>query len=154
MVRGIGCLRLIASRKDTPRDLPPNLEERAFRAWMQARKDIFDEWMFATDPANLQPRVRLALRAAANHLRKFPPPGMTQEEVDRLVESVEAPWGVRYEKQIREAMESASGAAASASIAETVRRLGLEPFKAPTPLPPIEEKDITLICWMGIDSSG
>jgi hypothetical protein len=148
----LGCLRLISCREDTPRDLPTELAERAYDAWMHARKDIFDEWMFATDPANLQPRVRPALRAAANHLRKFPPPGLTQEEVDRLVESVEAPWGVRYERQIREAMESASGAAASTAIAETVRRLGLEPFKAPDPLPPIEEGDIRLICWMAVNN--
>ena len=87
----------------------------------------------------------------ANHLIKFPPTGIVQEEVDRLVESVEAPWGVRYERQIREAMESAGGAAASTAIAETVRRLGLEPFKAPDPLPPIEEQDIRLICWMAVD---
>jgi hypothetical protein len=103
----LACLRLITCREDTRRDLPSDLEEGAYRAWARARKEIFDEWMLATDPANLQPRVRPALRAAANHLRKFPPPGMVQEEVDRLVESVEAPWGSRYEKQIREAMESA-----------------------------------------------
>jgi hypothetical protein len=77
---------------------------------------------------------------------------MTQEEVDRLVESVEAPWGIRYEKQIREAMESAPGAAASAAIADTVRRLGLEPFKAPEPLPPIEEQDVRLVCWMAVSA--
>jgi len=150
----LGCLRLISCRQDTPRDLPTELEERAYDAWMHARRDIFDEWMFATDPANLQPRVRPALRAAANHLRRFPPPGMTQEEVDRLVESVEAPWGVRYEKRIREAMESATGATASKAIAETVHRLGLEPFKAPEPLPPIEQQDVRLICWMAVDTSG
>jgi hypothetical protein len=77
---------------------------------------------------------------------------MVQEKVDQLVESVEAPWGVRYEKQVREAMESATGAAASTAIAETVRRLGLEPFKAPEPLPPIEEQDVRLICWMAVDT--
>jgi hypothetical protein len=149
----LGCLRLISCREDTPRDLPRELEESAYNAWVLARKDVFDEWMFATDPANLQPKVRPALRAAANHLRKFPPLGITQEEVDRLVESVEAPWGIRYEKQIREAMESASGAEASAAIAETVHRLGLEPFKAPEPLPPIEEQDVRLICWVAVHTS-
>jgi hypothetical protein len=77
---------------------------------------------------------------------------MTQEEVDRLIDSVEAPWGIRYERQIREAMESAAGASASAAIAETVRSLGLEPFKAPDPLPPIEEQDIRLICWMAVSA--
>jgi hypothetical protein len=148
----LSCLRLIACCEDTPRDLPADFEGGAYGAWMKARKEIFDEWMFATDPANLQPRVRPALRAAANHIRKFPPPGMVQEKVDELVESVEAPWGARYEKQIREAMESAAGAAASTAIAETVHRLGLEPFKAPEPLPPIEEQDVRLICWMAVEA--
>lgn len=148
----LSCLRLIACREDTARALPPDLEDGAYRAWVKAREEVFDEWMFTTDPTNLQPRVRPALRAAANHIRKFRPPGMVQEKVDQLVESVEAPWGVRYEKQVREAMESATGAAASTAIAETVRRLGLEPFKAPEPLPPIEEQDVRLICWMAVDT--
>jgi hypothetical protein len=77
---------------------------------------------------------------------------MTQDDVDRLIESVEAPWGIRYEKPIREAMESASDSAASTAIAETVRRLGLEPFQAPEPLPPIEEEDVRLICWMAVEA--
>lgn len=79
---------------------------------------------------------------------------MTQDELDRLIESIEAPWGVRIEKQIREAMASASGVQASAAIAETVRRLGLEPFRAPEPLPPIQKDEIRLICWMAVDSFG
>ena len=38
---------------------------------------------------------------------------MTQEEVDSMIEAIEAPCGIRIEKQIREAMESESGVAAS-----------------------------------------
>ena len=148
----LGCLRLITCNEDTQRTLSSELEEGTYDAWMRARKDIFDEWTYATDPANLQPRVRPALRAAADHLRNFPPSGMNQENVDRLIESLEAPWGVRYERQIREAMKSATGTAASSAITETVLRLGLEPFKAPEPLPPIEEQDIRLICWMAVES--
>lgn len=148
----LACLRLITCKEGTARDSAPDLAEGAYNAWMRVRKEIFDEWMFATDPANLQPRVRPLLRAAADHLRKHPPPGMTQENVDRLIESVEAPWGIRYEKPIREAMESARGTAASAAIAETVTQLGLEPFKAPEPLPPIEEQDVRLICWMAVNT--
>ncbi|MBI2817805.1 MAG: hypothetical protein HYX72_12780 [Acidobacteria bacterium] len=78
---------------------------------------------------------------------------MTQEEIDRLVEAIEAPWGNRIEKQIREAMESPDGTAASIAVAETVKRLGLEPFKAPDPLPPIEPQDIKLICWLAVDTA-
>jgi superfamily II DNA or RNA helicase len=149
----LGCLRLIACREDTARVLRPELYDRAFSAWQAARRDIFDEWTFATDPANLQPRVRPSLRAAADHLRRYPPPGMTQEELDRLTEAIEAPWGPRIERQIRLAMESAEGAAASAAIAEAVKRLGLEPFQAPAPLPPIQEEDIRLICWLAVDAA-
>jgi hypothetical protein len=147
----LGCLCLIACREDTQRDLPEDLANGAYEAWQKARRDIFEEWTFATDPANLQPRVRPALRAAASHLRKFPPPGITQDELVNLVESLEAPWGVRIEKVIREAMEGLTGNAASASIAEKVKLLGLQPFRAPDPLPPIDEDEISLICWLGID---
>lgn len=133
--------------------LTPQLYERAFSAWQAARRDIFDEWTFATDPANLQPRVRPSLRAAAKHLRDHPPPGMTQKDLDELTEAIEAPWGPRIERQIRLAMESAVGTAASAAIAETVKRPGLEPFHAPAPLPPIQEEDIRLICWLALDAN-
>lgn len=117
-----------------------------------ARRDIFDEWQFATDPANLQPKVRPVLRAAAAHLRKFAPPDLAQEEIDGVIDAVEAPWGIRIEKQIREALASADGVDASRRIVETVRQLGLEPFRAPEPLPPIEEEDVRLICWLAVDS--
>ena len=149
----LGCLRLIACSENTPRDMDTELEQAAYEAWERARQDIFDEWDFATDPINLQPKVRPTLRKAAEHLRKYPPPEMSQEEIDQLIESIEAPWGVRIEKQIRDAMESGTGIAASSAIAEAVKRLGLEPFKAPDPLPPIEPQDIKLICWLAVDST-
>ena len=132
--------------------MTPELEQAAYSAWEKARQDIFEEWEFATDPKNLQPKVRPSLRKAADHVRKYPPPDMAQEEIDRLIESIEAPWGVRIERQIREAMEPETGVAASSAIAETVKRLGLEPFQAPDPLPPIEEQDVKLICWLAVDT--
>jgi hypothetical protein len=148
----LGCLRIITCREDTPRSLPEDLANGAYAAWQKARRDIFEEWSFATDPANLQPRVRPALRTAANNLRKFPPPGITQEELVYLIESLEAPWGARIEKVIREAMEGLTGSAASASIAEKVKLLGLQPYRAPDPLPPIEEDEIILVCWLAVGS--
>lgn len=101
----------------------------------------------------LEPGVRPALRAVAEHLRKYPPPSLPQEKVDDLIEAIEAPWGARIERQIRQAKESGEGVQASLAIAEVVHRLGLEPFRAPNPLPPIEEQDIRLICWMGVDAA-
>ncbi len=149
----LACLKSIACTANTERYLAQEMHNCAYDAWERARRDIFNEWSFATDPANLQPKVSPTLREAANHLRKFPPPGLTQEKVDRLTDSIEAPWGKRYEKQIRDAMRSASGGtAASTAIAEKVRELGLEPFKAPEPLPPIEENEVRLVCWMAIET--
>jgi hypothetical protein len=43
---------------------------------------------------------------------------------------------------------------ASAALVEKVRELGLQPFVQPEPLPPIQEEDVVLICWMGVDIRG
>jgi hypothetical protein len=144
----LGCLRLITCTEGTERadvDL-----DAAYAAWEIARADIYNEWAFATDPANLQPKVRPALKAAADQLRKYPPPNVTQDELVRLIKSVEAPWGIRIEKQIRDAHESLSGTEASTAIAQAIKRLGLEPFKAPEPLPPIVPDEVKLVCWMQV----
>ena len=148
----LGCLRLITCTENTQR-LPMNgVPMDAYSAWQTARHDIFTEWALATDPANLQPKVRPALKAAADHLRKYPPPDLNQDEINALIESIEAPWGTRIEKQIREAAEPANGTETSRAIAEAVKRLGLEPFRAPEPLPPIEESEVRLVCWMSIET--
>ena len=103
------------------------------------------------------------MRAAADHLRRHPPAGMTQGELDALVEAVEAPWGARIERQIREvlAVGGAPGGApaggdpatVSAALAANIRDLGLQPFRAPEPLPPIQEDEIHLVCWMGVNTA-
>ncbi len=148
----LGCLRLIACREDTSYVLPPELQRRAYDAWAEARRDIWGEWTIATDPANLQPKIRPALRVAAAHLRRYPQAGMTQEALRALIEAVEAPpWGVRIERQIREAMVGDDPAAVSSSLATKIRDLGLQPFRAPDPLPPITEDEVFLVCWMAID---
>lgn len=147
----LGCLRLIACTETTPVAESGVQLEPAYAAWKVARADIFQEWQAATDPANLQPKIRPSLRAAALQLRTFPP-GVTIDELNRLVEAVEAPWGTRIETQIRDAAASLEGQAASIAIAEVVKRLGLEPFKAPEPLPPIDITDVRLVCWMRVDS--
>jgi hypothetical protein len=144
----LGCLRLITCTENTQRLTMNGVPMDAYTAWQVARHDIFSEWSLATDPANLQPKVRPALKA--DHLRKYPPPDLNQDEINGLIESIEAPWGTRIEKQIREAAEPAQATATSEAIVEVVRKLGLEPFRAPEPLPPIEESEVRLVCWMTI----
>lgn len=151
----LSCLRAITCEEDTPRHLPQDLAEATYDAWARARRDIYEEWTFATDPANLQPRIRPFFRAAANHLRAHPPAGVPQRELDQIVEALEAPWGVRIERAIREVFTPEAGdpLAASAALVEKVRELGLQPFVQPEPLPVIDEGDIALICWMAVDTA-
>ena len=53
-----------------------------------ARHDIFEEWELATDPVNLQPKVRPALKAVADHLRKYPLADRNQDEINALIDSI------------------------------------------------------------------
>lgn len=147
----LGCLRLINCREDTPFELSKDMMEKAYSAWTTARADILSEWTVATDPANLQPKIRPILKIAAEQIRKFPPPGVGQVELDILVESLEAPWGVRIERSIREAMAEKTGRECSQAIAERVKLLGLQPYRPPEALPPIEQDEIQLVCWMGVE---
>jgi hypothetical protein len=78
---------------------------------------------------------------------------VSQEDLDRLVESLEAPWGARIERIIRETVESAAGPDGSIALVEKIKLLGLEPYRPPDPLPPIIEEEIILICWMGISKA-
>ena len=93
-------------------------------------------------------------RDAANHLRRYPPAGVVQGELDRVLDSLEAPWGRRIERQFREILEAEleDPLATSQQIVDKVRELGLQPFVAPEPLPVIEEDEVQLLCWMAVDA--
>ncbi len=144
------CMRAISCDERTARVLGPNAQQEAFHAWQIARRDIHDEWMFATDPINLQPRVRPSLRRAAEVVRRYPPQGVDRQTADSVAASLEAPWGARIENQIRGAMAEKSGRNASEEVANVVQQLGLKPFEAPEPLPPIDMDEVSLVCWMAI----
>lgn len=81
---------------------------------------------------------------------------MTLEEGDRLADTLEAPWGMRIERSLRAAFPADAPAtpATTRRIAEWVRAYGLQPWQAPEPLPPIDESDVTLVVWMGVESEG
>jgi hypothetical protein len=151
----LGCLKLIDCAQETPRHVAAPLLQDVYEAWNRAREDIHAEWTFATDPANLQPRVRPLFRQIADHLGRYPPPGLDQLEIDRTVDAIAAPWGMRIEQQLREAFRSdeLDPRAQSLRVIEKVRELGLEPFAAPDVLPPIELDDVQLICWMLVEAT-
>lgn len=156
LVTEIGtCLRLIECLEETPLVMPLDLKQTAFGAWQRARDNILHAWTYETDPANLQPRVPTLNRAVAEHIRQYQPTGIDQQRLARCLEAVEAPCSIREQKLLRTVFEKdfPSADAKSLALMEEIERIGLEPFHAPEPLPPIQPEDVHLICWMAIESA-
>ncbi len=147
------CLRIIECQEDTPLVMPTDLKQTAFSAWQRTQKNIFESWTYETDPANLQPKVPAINRKIADYLRRYPPPTIEQARLIRCLEAVEAPCSLREQNLLRAVFERDTIAAETKSLAlvEEIERIGLEPFHAPPPLPPIQEDDVHLICWMAVD---
>lgn len=150
----LACLRQITCTETTPRCLPDDLREGAYSAWARARDDIYQEWQRGTDPANLQPKIRPLFLDAAAHIKSNIPPEMTLAEADRLVDILEAPYSLRIERSIRSVFnkETLEGIATTRALAEKVKELGLQPWKPPEALPPIDLEDVVLVVWMAVES--
>jgi hypothetical protein len=149
----LSCLRRITCDSGTERVMPEDLRAGAYAAWERARADILHEWAKVSDPAFLQPAIRPLFREAAEQLRRFRPAEMTQDEQARLIESLEAPRSMREERALRKLMKEApsEGEQTSREIARFVRERGFQPWRPPEPLPPIEEEDVQLVVWMGVE---
>ena len=127
----------------------------AYQAWEIAKKDILDDWTRATDPRNLLPPLPKAMRDAAALLRDHPPLDRPKDEIERTLDALEAPYPVRIQNMVRDAMKSSENEVEQAEgILEVVRELGLKPSPPPKPLPVIDENDIHLVCWMAITPKG
>lgn len=139
------------------RHLPDDLREGVYDAWARAREDILQEWASATDPANLQPRVPRIFRQMSDHLVRFPPQDMTTEQVDVVLERLEAPWPRRVENAFRPIFtpedEGRDPHEVSRAAVDKVHELGLTPYRAPEPLQPIDEDQVRLVCWMGAETA-
>jgi len=149
------CLRLIECTGKTPTHLPPQLVAEAFDAWKIARASIFEAWTYETDPANLQPRVRLLNRQTAEFVRANAPSDVDNERLRRCLDAIESPWSRRDENALRKVWEASSGSKAEkvTALLDEVERIGAQPFQAPEPLPPIEMDEVHLVCWLAIEAS-
>jgi len=144
------CLKRIECTEETERAIPGEMRENLYDAWKTARANIYSQWQEQTDPQNVQPEIRKLFREVGEHLREHWPDDMIEDKLRETVESVEAPWGRRYEKELREVYEDESLGPVEKSrrLVGKVEELGLQPFQAPDPLPPIEEDEVKLVCWM------
>ncbi|MDE0169994.1 MAG: hypothetical protein OXS29_10815 [bacterium] len=74
---------------------------------------------------------------------------MTQDEVDRAIDTLHAPYPQRTIRTFRAAMKSTRDPTEQAEkILEIIRDLGLEPYVPPKPLPEITPEDVHLVCWL------
>ena len=136
---------------DTPRVLDDDTYRRAFDAWGVARADIVDKWNHLADKANLEPRIPPALARASEILRTHSPAEMTQDRVDRAIDSLSAPYPERTVRTVRAAMASSDNPEEQAhEIIRVISALGLEPYIPPDPLPEITPEDVHAVCWLAL----
>ena len=136
---------------DTPRTLDDDAYMGAFNAWDIARDDIVRKWNHLADKANLEPQLPPALLRAVEILRNHSPTGATQDDIDRAIDSLSAPYPVRTIRTIRVAMNSSDDPNQQAAlILEVVQTLGLEPYVPPAPRPEITPDDVHLVCWLAL----
>ena len=144
------CLRLIECEEKDYIVMDQNMENAAYDMWLVAQDNIYDQWMFETDPINLQPEIRPINIKVADFIRNNIPTNIDQNEIDLALEIIESPWDFRDMKKLKEWFNSDNNESKSNYIIKKVLASGLEPFKTQTPLPPIKKEDIELIVWMGI----
>lgn len=153
----LGCLQTIDCEYDTERVMPEYLKQSVFTAWETARDDIYRAWMEVTDPKNLQPDIRKLFRDdIPEHLREYTPPGIENDDFNRIMDTIQAPRGRRIENQFREIFqdEELEPVEKSREIINLIDELGLQPFQAPDPLPIIDKDEVKLICWMAVEKGG
>ena len=150
------CLRFIECEEYTQIWYPDGLRESVYDFWEVARDDIWIAWTRETDPANLQPQVRPLNHRVAEFIRDNPPLDMPDERVHRALDILESPWPRREEIMLRGWFESDEhqGAALAGFLIKQILETGLEPTEPPPLLPPINQDEIELLCWMGIEPEG
>ena len=136
---------------ETPRVLGDTDARGVFDAWEIAQADIVEKWNFMSDKANLEPRIPPRLARAADVVREHPPAGMTQDEVDRAVDTIQAPYPERTIRTFQAALASSEDPAEQAElVVRVIRDLGLRPFVPPEPLPEITPGDVYCVTWLAL----
>jgi hypothetical protein len=136
---------------DTLRQLDDDIYAGAFDAWAVARASIVERWNFLADPANLAPVVPPAMRRAAQLVRDHAA-GLAIEELDRVIDALEAPYAERIVRMFRPLLADggADPAERAQLIVTLVEGLGLEPPPPPEPLREINPEDVHVVCWLAL----
>ena len=155
IVKEVGtCLRLIEAEEKTKTVLSQTAQKSVYNFWSIAKTDILKSWMYETDPANLQPKIRKINREVAHFIRSYKPSDMEEQTINKALDIVESPWPRRDEALLREQFndDSDNGEEKAKRLINWIIKTGLEPAGSPDPLPPVSEEDIKLICWLAVTS--
>jgi hypothetical protein len=134
---------------ETPRQLDESTYLAAFRAWEVASQKVVDGWNHYADPANLVPAIPLVMRRSAQLIREHAI-HLEVEEIDRVVETLEAPYAERILRLFRDALNQPTEEQQVDLVLQLVNQLGLEAPPPPEPLPQITAKDVHLVCWLAV----
>ena len=147
---------LLEARPDqesaTPRVLSADMYEATFPAWEAARNHILESWEFATDTKNLDPKIPAVMERAIAVVEDNHEGVLTIEEVDALVERLRAPYPERLLRPVRKALNQGSPKEQVAALVDLADQLGFTPSTRAQPLPPVNEDDIHLLCWIAIEA--
>ena len=149
------CLRLVECEQETETVFPDSGIEAAYRAWELAKKSIWNSWVYFTDPANLQPKVRNLNHKVDRFLMDNPPNDQDTSTLDRVSETLMSPWPRREENQLREIWktEYPSDYDKAVALIVAVEDTGIEPFEQPERYPKIDPDEVRLVCWLVIQAS-
>ena len=152
IIKEIGtCLRIIECSEKTERSLILNDYSELIKAWGDAKDDIYNDWIFETDPANLEVKIPKINREVAEFLRNNTSMQISMDEIDRYLDIVETPWSRRESNLLREIYVSdLDNEEKMKDIFKLIDDLGIEASLNQEPLPIIEKSDIHLISWMVI----
>lgn len=118
----------------------------AYQAWLSTRKSILKSWDHESDPKSFQHKSRPANRAAADFLRQNSE-GIDSNRRKQALDILESPWPHREEMLLKHWL---SGKISAVDLVDEVLKVGIEPPIPVEPLPPAQESDIMLVCWMEI----
>ena len=145
------CLRLIECDEESETIITDLIIEEAYDLWYIVQKNIYDSWMFETDPINLQPKIRPLNLQVSDFIRTNKPSNISQVQIELALDIVESPWSRRDERKLRYWFQiEENDTKKSEHLVKNILASGLEPFISPEPLPIITESDVKLLTWMSI----
>lgn len=141
------CLRQIETSDENIPTLQNLPLDQVYEAWEKAQNSILTAWDFESDPINLQPPVRPLNKTVADFLRSSTNHTLDSAKLTRALDILESPWPRREEAMLR---AQYNPEAQPVDLVDFILEIGIEPFLAPEPLPPIDIEDIHLVVWAAV----